>query len=377
LQELKLHYISQCFAQRIAEYKNCCKAYLWFIKVVHMTRRHISLKDMALELKVAVSTVSRALKNHPDISPEVTAKVQALAREWHYSPNPLAMGLLKQQTKTIGVIVPDLVTHFYSSIISGIEQVAKDNGYYIIIASSYESYEKEKECIDNLLMSRVEGLIVCLAQETSDYSHYNTIIENEMPLVFFDRVCLTDKVPAVVNDNRDAARQLTIHLFEGGARKIAHIAGPQHLNIAMERLYGYRDGMRECGFTPDDEVIAYTNLSTDEATEATRQLLTQQIRPDAILSVNDTVAFAVMKEIKRQGLKIPDDVSLVGFTDEFHATVVDPSLTSVMHPTLEMGQEAARLLLRQSKFGEKPIAVQLVLKTKMVVRDSSVKRQKR
>jgi LacI family transcriptional regulator len=338
-----------------------------------MTRHHISLKDIAAELKVAVSTVSRALKNHPDISPEVKAKVQALAREWHYSPNPLAMGLLKQQTKTIGVIVPDLVTYFYSSVISGIEQIAKDNGYYVIISSSYESYEKEKECIDNLLMSRVEGLIVCLAQETSDYSHYEKMIENEIPLVFFDRVCLTDKVPSVVNDNRDAARQLTIHFYEGGARRIAHIAGPPHLNITHERLEGYRDGMRDCGFTPDEEVIEFTNLSPEAATEATRSLLAMQVKPDAILSVNDTVAFAAMKEIKKQGLRIPDDISLVGFTDEFHATVVDPPLTSVMHPTFEMGQEAARLLLRQSKFGEKPVAAQLVLKTKMVIRDSSVK----
>ncbi|HEY4789175.1 MAG TPA: LacI family DNA-binding transcriptional regulator, partial [Bacteroidales bacterium] len=333
----------------------------------------VSLKDIAAELNVAVSTVSRALKNHPDISPEVRAKVQALAKEWHYSPNPLAMGLLKQQTKTIGVIVPDLVTHFYSSVISGIEQVAKENGYYIIIGSSYESYEKEKECIDNLLMSRVEGLIVCLAQDTCDYSHFDKIIENEIPLVFFDRVCLTDKVPAVVNDNREAARQLTVHFFEGGARRIAHIAGPQNLNISKERLEGYRDGLRECGFAPDDEVIEYTNLSPDEATMATHKLLNREIRPDAILSVNDTVAFAAMKEIKRQGLKIPDDVALVGFTDEFHATVVDPPLTSIMHPTFEMGQEAARLLLRQSKYGEKPVAAQMVMKTKMVVRDSSVK----
>jgi DNA-binding LacI/PurR family transcriptional regulator len=339
-----------------------------------MTKRHVSLKDIAAELNVSVSTVSRALKNHPDISDEVTARVHALASEWHYSPNPLAMGLLKQQTKMIGVIVPDLVTYFYSSVISGIDQIAKENGYYIVIASSYESYEKEKECINNLLMSRVEGLIVCLAQDTCDYAHYDKIIENEIPLVFFDRICRADEVPAVVNDNRDAARQLTVHFFEGGARRIAHIAGPPHLNISKERLEGYRDGLRACHLLPKDEMIEYTYLTVAEATEATRKLLSAPVKPDAILCVNDIVAFAAMKEIKRQGLKIPDDISLAGFTDEFHATFVDPTLTSVTHPTFEMGQEAGRLVLRQSMYGQKPIAAQIVLKTKMVIRESSVKK---
>lgn len=137
-----------------------------------MSKRHISLKDLAKELGVSISTVSRALKNHPDISHELKVKVQRLAKERNYTPNPLAMGLLKQQTKMIGVIVPDIVTHFYSSIISGIEEVAKQQGYFIVIASSNESVEKEMEAVVNLLKSRVEGLIVCLSQETKDFSHF-------------------------------------------------------------------------------------------------------------------------------------------------------------------------------------------------------------
>lgn len=338
-----------------------------------MTKHHISLKDIAKKLNVSVSTVSRALKNHPDISSELTVKIQAIAKEWNYTPNPLAMGLLRQQTKTIGVIVPDIVTYFYSSIISGIEQVARENGYYIIIKSSYESYEKEKECIENLLMSRVEGLIACLAQDTKDYEHYDKIIENEIPLVFFDRVCRTDEVSSVIADNRDAAKQITLHLFEGGARRIAFIAGPEHLNITKERLQGYREAMRECGFSPADEIIEYINLNPFEARLATQRLLLRKKRPDAIFGINDTIAFEAMKEIKRAGLKIPGDISLIGFTDEYHATVVEPELTSVMHPTFEMGQEAARLLIRQSKFNEKLYPAQVVLKTKLIIRSSSIK----
>jgi LacI family transcriptional regulator len=338
-----------------------------------MTKRHISLKDIASELNVSISTVSRALKNHPDISPEVTSKVQTLAREWNYTPNPLAMGLLRSQTRMIGVIVPDLVTHFFSSVISGIEQVAKENGYYVIISSSNESYEKEKECISNLLMSRVEGLIVCLSQETSNYSHYDKIIENEIPLVFFDRVCRTGEVPSVVADNRNVAREVVAHLHQSGARRIAHISAQPHLSISRERLEGYRDGLREFEYKVDDNLVEVTGLNPEEAMAATRKLLLLPNRPDAIFAINDTVAFAAMKEIKRFGLRIPDDIFLVGFTDEYHATVVEPPLTSVMHPTVEMGNEAARLLLRQSKFNEKPVPAQMVMKTQLVIRASSVR----
>jgi DNA-binding LacI/PurR family transcriptional regulator len=338
-----------------------------------MSKHQISLKDIAAELKVSISTVSRALKNHPDISAGVIAKVQALAQAWNYSPNPLAMGLLRQQTKTIGVIVPDLVTHFYASVISGIEQVAKEHGYYIIIASSHESYEKEKECIHNLLLSRAEGLIMCLAQETNSYTHFDRIIDNEIPLVFFDRVCRTNEVSAVIADNREAARQVVLHFYQGGARRIGHITGPQHLNIARERLEGYRVGLRDCGLPVSEELVEHTNLNPDDATEATRRLLTRNTRPDAIFGINDYVTFAAMREIKRQGFRVPDDIALVGFADEFHATIVDPPLTSVMHPTLEIGQEAARLFFRQCNQTEKPSIARVVLKTKLVVRGSSVK----
>ena len=301
-----------------------------------MSRRPISLKDIAAELNVSISTVSRALKNHRDISPELTAKIQALAREKDFTPNPLAMGLLKQQTRIIGVIVPDLVTFFYSSIISGIESVARENGYYVLITSSNESYIKEKECIENLLSSRVEGLIVCLSRETNNYSHFDKIINKEIPLVFFDRVCRTSEFSSVVIDNRDMAFQIIKHFYESGARRIAHIAGPQHLSIARERLEGYLLGLQKCGLEKNDSLVEYIDLSVEDAARAANKLLSLPQPPDAILSVNDMVAYIAMKEIKRHGLRIPEDILLVGITDEFHATVVDPPLTSVMHPTLRL-----------------------------------------
>lgn len=339
-----------------------------------MSKKHVSLKTLAQALHVSMSTVSRALKNHPDIGPEVTQRVQQLARELHYTPNPLAMGLLQNKTRTIGVIVPDLVTYFFSSIISGIERVANENGYYIVIRSSYESYEKEKECVENLLKLRVEGLIMCLAQETHDYAHFDSLIKEELPLVFFDRVCRPDEVATVVVDNQRAARHITEHFFARGYRRIAHIAGPAPLSIVRERVQGYWQGLAACGLPFEEDLLVHCDLSIASATAATRQLLALSQRPDAVFGVNDTAAFAAMKEIKRQGLHIPHDVALVGFTDEFHATVVEPTLTSVTHPTFEMGQEAALLFLQQARAKTKIAPQQVVLTTQLVLRDSSVAR---
>jgi LacI family transcriptional regulator len=337
-----------------------------------MSKRHVSLKDLAQELGISISTVSRALNNHPDISREMTRKVQELAEERKYTPNPLAMGLLKQATRMIGVIVPDLVTHFYSSIISGIEDVAEERGYYILIASSNERLQKEISSVENLLKTRVEGLIVCLSRETKTYEHFDRLINNNIPLVFFDRVCRTSQVPSVMVDNEEAARQITTHFYENGFRRVAYIAGPDHLNISQERTRGYLSGLESCGLKFRPEYLEKCDMSREDATKATARLLDLAEKPDAIFGINDTVIFAAMKEIKRQGFHIPEDIALVGFTDEFHSTVVDPPLTSITHPTFEMGQEAARLFFKQIENPENP-PEQVVLNTKLVVRESSVK----
>ena len=335
-------------------------------------KRHISLKDLARELGVSISTVSRALKDHPNISPEVKEQVKKLAEEWDYRPNPLAMGLLRQNTRTIGVIVPDLVTHFFSSVISGIESYASKLGYYIIISSSYESFQKEKECIENLLNSRVEGLIVSLSYQTEDYSHFEELVRKGIPVVFFDRICLPEKASSVVADNYDAARKITKHFFESGYRKIAYIAGPAYLNISSERLNGYLEGLEENGIDLNENYLVHCEMNPEGATQATQKLLALPDPPDAIFGINDTVAFAAMKEIRRQGLRIPEDVGIVGFTDDYHATVVHPSLSSVTHPTFEMGETVAKLFFETLE-GETP-PKQVELKTRMVIRESSARR---
>lgn len=336
-----------------------------------MGKRHVSLKDLARELNVSISTVSRALRDHPDISPKIREKVKQLAASYHYSPNPLAMGLLKQETRMIGVIVPDLVTHFYASIISGIENFAKEKGYFILIASSNESVQKEKESIENLLKARVEGLIVCLSQETKETAHFESLLKQEIPLVFFDRVCLQDQVSCVTVDNQNAACKITAHFYEQGCRRIAFISGPPHLNISKERLSGYSEGLRVCNLKPDPDLVEQCDLNHESARKAMNRLLFLPEPPDAVFGINDTVAFGAMKEIKHHGLQIPKDIGLIGFTDEFHATVVDPQLTSVTHPTFKMGRKAAKLFFERIEDNSTSRAI--ALKTKLVVRESSVK----
>ncbi len=336
-----------------------------------MGNRHISLKDLARELNVSISTVSRALKDHPDISTAMKEKVKKMAQERRYTPNPLAMGLLKQETRMIGVIVPDLVTHFYASIIAGIESYAKEKGYFILLASSNESYLKEKESIENLLRARVEGFIVCLSQETTETAHFEDLLKLNIPLVFFDRVCLNGQVSSVTADNTEAAQTITQHFYQQGCRRIAFISGPQHLNISKERMSGYLAGLETSKLPVIPELIEACDLSSESATQAMKRLLELKRLPDAVFGINDTVAFAAMKEIKRHGLRIPDDIALVGFTDEFHSTVVDPPMTSVTHPTFEIGRAAASLFFMAKQAKETPQT--LVLKTQLVERESSQK----
>lgn len=334
--------------------------------------RHTSLKDLAQALGVSVSTVSRALKGSSEISISMRERVQALARNRNYQPNPFALGLLKNRPKMIGIIVPDIVTHFYSSIISGINDVARRNGYFAIITSSYEQFELEKKCIEDLVNTRVEGILVCLSQETKTYDHFERLAEIDMPLLFFDRVALTDRFSSVVSDNAESAQISTEHLLANGAQRIGFIGGANHLEIVRLRKQGYLKAMRERGNVVDRNLVVCEELSFGEGREATKKLLSLPNPPDAILAMNDTLAFAAMQEIKAHGLRIPEDIALVGYTDEMHAEFMEPQLTAVTHQTHRMGVEACKLLLEQIEM-DQVTPKQIIIPTRLYIRKSSCK----
>lgn len=336
------------------------------------TNTHISLKNLAEELGVSISTVSRALKDSPEIGSEMRERVKALARKYNYRPNPFAMSLLKNSPRIIGILVPDLVTHFYSSIISGISDVAKQNGYSVIITSSYEQYELEKQCLDDLINIRVEGIIACLSQETTDYSHFGALESQNIPLVFFDRICPGGRFSSVVADNVESARLATEHLLQTGSKRIGFIGGANHLKIVEERKHGYLEALRQNKISIEKELVICEKMTYDEGREATRRLLSLSNPPDAILAMNDALAFAAMKEIKSHHLRIPKDIALIGYTDEMHSNYVEPALTAVTHQTYKMGEASCKQLLAQIKARTTPL--QIVIRTHLVVRESSCKK---
>lgn len=336
------------------------------------SKRPVSLKNLAKELGVSISTVSRALKNSPEIGSEMREKVKALAKKRNYRPNPFAMSLLKNSPHIIGIIVPDIVTHYYSSITSGINDIARKNGYSTIISSSYEQSELEKECLENLMNIRVAGIIACLSQETKDFTHFKTLHDQNVPLVFFDRTCLTDTFSSVITDNVESAMHATIHFLETGSKRVGFIGGANSLEIVKQRKHGYLQALREYKIDIERELVYCEKIGYIHGYNGANELLSLPSPPDAILCMTDSLAFGAIKAIRERGLHIPKDVALIGYTDEMHSNYVDPPLTALTHQTYKMGETACDLLLDQIN-GNKKIR-QVVVPCILSVRGSSSKK---
>lgn len=334
-------------------------------------QKYTSLKDIAQVLGVSIPTVSRALKDSPEISRELCAKAKELAKEMNYRPNPFALSLRKNAPRIIGVVVPDIVTHFFASILNGIENMAVRNGYFVIITTSHESYENEKRNIENLVNMRVEGIIACLSQETTDYSHFTTLKDINMPLILFDRVCLIDQFSSVVADGEYSAQIATQHLLDNGSKRVAFIGGANHLDIVKKRKHGYLEALRSNHIPIEKELVVCRKIDYEEGKIATETLLSLPNPPDAILAMNDTLAFAAIEVIKSHGLRIPNDIAIMGYTDEQHANYIEPKLSAISHQTYKMGETACQLLIEQTK-GNKAIK-QVVIPTQLQVRESSIK----
>ncbi|MBQ2332788.1 MAG: LacI family DNA-binding transcriptional regulator [Prevotella sp.] len=311
-----------------------------------MKQRRISLKDLAKELNVSIATVSRALRGSHEVGEEMTRKVKELAQKLNYRPNPFAQSLRKEAPRIIGVIVPNLVTHYYASVLDGIEEYASLNGYSVISANSHENHEIEKKAIDNFISMHVEGIIACLAQDTVDYSHFEEIHEMGLPLVFFARTCLADKFSQVVANGDEAAYEATQHLIKSGSKRIAFIGGPNHLDMVRRRKHGYLEALKEAKIPIDRSLVACDKIDFNLAREKTINLLNSENRPDAILAFNDIITYAAFDAIKSVGLRIPDDVAIIGFTDGDSAAFVTPRLSAIMDQAHVQGVKACELLLR-------------------------------
>jgi len=342
--------------------------------MVNKKQHRTSLKDLAKELGVSIATVSRALRSSPEIGKEMQQRVKDLAKKLNYRPNPFAQSLRKEAPRVIGVVVPNLVTHYYAAVLDGIESEARRAGYSVISANSHESFEDEAHAIDNFIGLHVEGIIACLAQTTTDYSHFEELAEMDIPLVFFGRTCLTDRFSSVTANGDEAAQMATQHLIDTGSRRIAFIGGPNHLDMVRRRKHGYLEALRDNRLPIDRDLVACGSIDYQVALAAAERLLNSEKRPDAILAFNDIITFAAFTAIKNSGLRIPEDVALIGFTDDEHAAYVTPRMSAIEDQSHLMGVTACQLLLKAINGDTK--VYKKIVPQQLVIRDTSAKNKK-
>jgi LacI family transcriptional regulator len=336
------------------------------------SKHRVSLKDLAKELNVSIATVSRALHSSPEIGKEMQQRVKELAKRLNYRPNPFAQSLRKEAPKVIGVVVPNLVTHYYAAVLDGIEEEAQRAGYSIISANTHEDCEAERVAVDNFIDLHVVGIIACLAQSTTDYSHFEEISEMGIPLVFFGRTCLSDRFSCVTANGDEAAQKATQHLIDTGSRRIAFVGGPNHLDMVRRRKHGYLEALRENRLPIVREMVVCDSIDYDVALHNTIRLLQRDDRPDAILAFNDIITFAAFNAIRQCGLAIPAYVALIGFTDDVHARYTTPSMSAIEDQSSRMGQVACQLLLDNIN-GNTKVRKEIVPQ-QLVIRETSAKR---
>lgn len=338
-----------------------------------MKGRQVTIKDIAKELNISVSTVSRALRGLPDVNSDTRKAVEALAKKLHYHPNAVALSLVKSKTHTVGIIIPNFVIHLYSSAIVGIQDVLSAAGYNIMICQSNEAYTTEVNNVQTLISSRVDGLIVALSKETQNFDHFKLVLDRNIPVVSFNRTL--DDLPAskVEVDDYDGAFNAVEYLIRTGCQRIGHVAGPQNLRISQLRLRGYQDALAKYQIPFREEYVKYCDFSIGSGKESMTQLLLLPEMPDAVFVVNDYAAFGVISALKERRINIPDEVSVVGFTDEPFSSLIEPSLTTVSQPTYEIGRATASLFLKQVNCGDQFQPETYVLKTELKVRNSTRK----
>ncbi|MEN8248779.1 MAG: LacI family DNA-binding transcriptional regulator [Bacteroidota bacterium] len=333
-------------------------------------RKPTTIKDIARILNISVSTVSRAMRGAGDINPETKKKVLKLADELDYEPNTLAKNLVEKNTKTIGVIVPELDLDFFASNIRGIYEKAYEKGYKVMLAQSGEDFDKEVDIIKTMVGDRLDGLIISLSKNTKSYSHFDKIVRREMPLVIFDRYTHNIACSNVIADNRTGAFEATQHLIDQGYTKIAHLGGPNNLEISKRRLKGYKDALLANGFNIDDDYIEHCNLSKPDTIAKVKKLMNLPNPPNAIFTVNDLSAIEVINYVKEIGLKIPYHFGVVGFNNDPFSEYMDPKLSTVNIPATEMGRFAAQIVIDQIENDNIRLVTEK-LNCNLIVRESS------
>ena len=336
----------------------------------------VTLKQIAEELGISITTVSKALKDYPDVNKKTRKLVRETASILNYKPNSVAVNLRTKESKTIGLIIPEIVHHFFSSVIKGIISQAEKKGYLVITLQSNESYELEKKQIDLLISKRVDGILISLANGTSDYKHISEVLNQETPIVMFDKIAKVIKCSKVIIDDRKAAYKATKHLIDIGCKRIAHFRGPLLPQNSIDRFLGYKQALTDNNIIYDPTLVYLLNeMSFDEGKFYANQLLKDHNDVDGIFINTDLVAIGAISEFNKLGIKVPEQIKVIGFSNWFMASVISPSLTTINQPGFEMGKKAFKLLCKEIKDKKKRKIINyknIVLETDLIVRESAV-----
>jgi LacI family transcriptional regulator len=333
--------------------------------------RDITIYDIAKALNISASTVSRGLKDHPNVRKEVKKRILMTAKSMGYQQNKFASNLRQKHTSTIGVVVPRLDSYFMSTVISGMEKIANDSGYNLIISQSQESFARESASIATLFNSRVDGLMVSLSYETKNLDHFNILFKKGIPVVFFDRVCDHPKCKSIIINNYRAGYEATSHLISQGCKNIVHLGGSLIRNVYADRYNGYKQAMIDNDLATSEKSLMISDLGHMAGIEAAKSILQQKTLPDGIFAANDTMAVTVLCELKKAGIRIPEDICIVGFNDDPISRVVEPNLTTVHYPGREMGEIAASTLLNTLIGKQFDLLNSIVLSHSLIIRQSS------
>lgn len=333
-----------------------------------MGRGRVKITDLAKELGVSASTVSRALSNGGRISEETKKKVIELANKWGFKPNPFAISLLKKQSRTIGLILPEFTHHYFTKVLNGVNQVVNEEGYHLFIVTHEGSMEKEQKATAMLNSMRVDGIIASYARGTTDFEHYLDLIEDDVPIVFLDRSCEDLDTSYVITDDFPGCIESIDHLVKSGNSKIIHISGPDNLSTSFTRMTGYREGLRKNSLSVNEKFILN---SEDRDWKKKFKSLVLSGEVDAVHCFNDYVAYDAIQVLKDMDRQVPQDVSVIGFADEPVATYMSPQLSTVMQPAEEMGRRAAEILLWHIRNKDSSQLFCEQLPTNLILREST------
>ncbi|MCU7550136.1 LacI family transcriptional regulator [Chitinophagaceae bacterium LB-8] len=342
------------------------------------TEKEVTIYDIARKLNISSATVSRALNDDPVVSKKTKQKIFDLAEQMGYRTNLFARNLRNNRTNTIGVIIPRINSFFMSSVISGMEKVANQSGYNLIISQSSESVEKEIKNVKTLYNSRVDGLLVSLAYDTIDTSHFDVFFKMRLPLIFFDRVVEHEHATNIIIDNRKKAYEATQHLIDQGCRRILHVTAIPRQTVYVERLAGYKQALADHNIKFKEDYVIINDLSHRAGIETAAIIQAMNTMPDAVFVSNDDCAIGCMIALKKAGIRIPDDIAFVGFNNDPISTIVEPNLTTIDYPGYEMGVVAANNLINHLHLnGVAPIHTTntIIIRSELIIRASSLKRK--